>query len=233
VLAWPPRKPHRMVMLANIRNRLRHGSMWLVAALCLGIIPQQSLAHPHVWVKVDATVLVEAGMFTGLRYVWHFDQAYLQSLLELFDTDKDGVLSETELNAWLDLSVKTLRDQKLFTVARIGKQRLVFGPPREASFKKNEAGIDLAFLAPLTKPAAISGQELQIDIYDPTFFSGFDYSIDHPAVVRATPELKCQATVALNPSGEQQKVIDAFMKVFGRADAKVPPAKTLTVVCHD
>ena len=217
-------------MLTKLRYQLTC-TRWLGAALCLGMITQQSFAHPHVWVKVDATVLVEGKMFTGLRYVWHFDQAYLQSLLEMFDSDKDGVLSETELAAWLDLSLKTLIDRKLFTTARAGKQKLIFASPREASVKKNGTGLDLAFLAPLAKPAAIIGTELQIDIYDPTFFSGFDYIADQPAVVAAAPELKCQITVALNPAGEQQKVIDAFMKVFGRADAKVPPAKTLTINC--
>ena len=192
-----------------------------------------AIAHPHIWVTVEATVLVVAGAFTGLRYVWRFDKAYRDSLLEQFDTDKDGTLSDAELNVWLDLSIKTLRGQKLFTTARAGKQKLAFDSPRDVRVEKRGEGLVLHFLALLAKPAPIAGVELQIDIYDPTFFSGFDFAPDHPVAVEAKPQLNCQATVALNPGGEQQKVINAFMKVFGRVDAKVPPAKTLTVVCND
>ncbi len=220
-------------MLTSTRRSLCLGARWVSIALSISLIPHAGIAHPHVWVSVDATVLVEARSFTGLRYVWRFDKAYLDSLLELFDTDKDGALSDAELNAWLELSVKTLRDQKSFTTARLGKQKLFFGGPRNAIVKRRDDGIDLAFMAPLAKPAALAGEELKIDIYDPTFFSGFDYAADHPVAVHAVPEMTCQATVALNPGGDQQKVIDAFMKVFGRVDAKVPPAKTLTVVCRD
>jgi ABC-type uncharacterized transport system substrate-binding protein len=205
----------------------------VTAALCASAIASPSVAHPHVWVIVDATVVIEAGSFTGLRYIWRFDKAYRDQLLEQFDTDKDGALSDAELKTWLDLSVKTLREQKLFTTARIGKQKLVLTAPSAASVTRHGDGLQLEFIAKVTPPVSIAGRTLEIDIYDPTFFSGFDYASDRPVAVAAIPAMSCQATVALNPEGEQQKVINAFMKVFGRIDAKVPPAKTLTVACKD
>ena len=192
-------------------------------------------AHPHVWITVETTVLVEAGAFAGLRYVWVFDKQYKDQLLTEFDTDKDGVLSEGELKAWFELSIKTLRDQKLFTSAKVGKQKLTFDGPSDPRFEARGDGLALHFTALFAKPplppALLGGGELQIDIYDPTFFSGFAYAPDLPIMVEAVPQMRCEAVVALNPGGEQQKVINAFMKVFGRIDAKVPPAKTLTVKC--
>ncbi len=226
-----------MLVALSVNAPVRRTTGWLqrlvTAAVFACAIASTSVAHPHVWVIVDATVIIEAGSFTGLRYIWRFDKAYRDSLLEQFDTDKDGALSDAELKAWLDLSVKTLREQKLFTTARIGKQKLALAPPSAAQVTRHGDGLQLEFMATVTPPVAITGRNLEIDIYDPTFFSGFDYASDRPVAVAATPAMICQATVALNPEGEQQKVINAFMKVFGRIDAKVPPAKTLTVVCKD
>ncbi len=218
-----------------VHSAFSRALMTFLAAAIFVFGSLSATAHPHVWITVETTVLVEAGAFTGLRYVWVFDKQYKDQLLAELDTDKDGVLSDDELKAWFELSIKTLRDQKLFTVAKVGKQKINFEGPRDARFEARGDGLALHFTAPVATsgmtPAVLTGGELQIDIYDPTFFSGFTYASDLPIVVEALPQVRCEAVVALNPGGEQQKVINAFMKVFGRIDAKVPPAKTLTVKC--
>src|SRR5262245_10926139 len=35
-----------------------------------------ALAHPHVWITAETTVLYENGAFTGLRHRWTFDEFY-------------------------------------------------------------------------------------------------------------------------------------------------------------
>ena len=53
---------------------------WLACAL-------PAVAHPHVWVTVETTVLFEQGSISGFRHKWTFDEFYTSMAvqgLELF-----------------------------------------------------------------------------------------------------------------------------------------------------
>jgi ABC-type uncharacterized transport system substrate-binding protein len=191
-------------------------------------------AHPHVWINVDAAILVEDGAVHALRYAWRFSRDYVDGLKQEFDKDQDGQLSDSELQGWLAQSKKNLDTFKFFTHLRQGREVIKLGAARDFRLERpDDGGLVLHFSVQLARPTSISAAALQIDIYDATFFSEFALGDGRGITVEAKGAGQCTATVAPAPGGEQQKTITAFMKVFGRVDAKLSPAKAITVACKD
>jgi ABC-type uncharacterized transport system substrate-binding protein len=207
---------------------------WLFALIWFATLAAASFAraHPHVRIGVTVAVQVERGAVTDLRYNWQFDQAYLDGLKEEFDTDRDGVLSDAELQVWLAAAAKNLETFKSFTHLRQGASTLATAPAREIGMTRGDGGLTLQFVLPLTRPVLVTAMPLQIDLYDATFFTEFELGDGARVTVDGADATGCAASVALAPAGVQQKAISAFMKAFGRIDAKLAPAKAIIVTCR-
>ena len=61
---------------------------WLLGALAAAAglaLCGPALAHPHVWVTVEATLLYENGAFSGISHKWTFDEAYTTMAIDPTD----------------------------------------------------------------------------------------------------------------------------------------------------
>lgn len=90
-----------------------------------------ALAHPHVWVSVETTVLVEKGTVTGFRHRWSFDEFYTAMAIQGLDTNNDGVYSREELAELAQVNIDGLKDFKFFTFAKLGASELEFDAPKD------------------------------------------------------------------------------------------------------
>ena len=79
----------------------------LAAGLIFGAA--SSVAHPHVWVSVKATVLFEGDTMTGLQQSWTFDEAYTAMAIEGLDTNGDGNYDRKELEELAKVNVDGLK----------------------------------------------------------------------------------------------------------------------------
>ena len=217
---------HGSTMLPVSRHQL-FALIWLVTFLAVSL----AHAHPHVRINVDAAIVIEADTVRGVRYAWHFDQAYLEGLKEEYDTDRDGTLSDAELQVWLALAIKNLAHFKAFTHLKHGAGAVLLEPASDIRMQRTAGGLTLQFFVKPTKPVNVKTAALQIDIYDATFFTEFVLGTGRGVVIEGAGKEACLAEVALAPGGQQQKAISAFMKVFGKLDAKLAPAKAITVTC--
>lgn len=209
------------------RKILRTASALAFSALT----PAPADAHPHTFIQVEAAILIDSGEVQGLRYVWRFDRAYLDGLREEYDTNRDGLLSDEELLSWLTASKRNLETFKFFTTVRQGSQVMPLGTADSHRVERAADGLALHFTVRLANPIATKAGPVRIDIFDRTFFTEFVLGDGHGVTIDGAAA--CSATVALAPGGEQQRAITAFMKIFGRADAKLSPAKDITVTCKD
>ena len=88
---------------------------WLSrAALAVGILAASpaavrapALAHPHVFVTTNATVVIENGAISAIDHVWTFDEFYTAMAIEGLDTNKDGTLSPDEMTAGIRAELKS------------------------------------------------------------------------------------------------------------------------------
>ena len=205
----------------------------LVVLFLLTLPVTHAHAHPHNYVQVEATISINAGAVQGLQYVWRFDSKYVEGLKEEYDANHDGILSDEELQTWLAASKSNLETFKHFTILRQGRDTLPIGSAENHRVERTKDGIALHFTIKPAKAINMKSGPLQVDIYDRTFFTEFVLGEGRGVTAETKGGDSCAAAVALAPSGEQQKAITAFMKVFGRVDAKLAPAKAITVTCKD
>lgn len=85
-----------------------------------------ALAHPHVWVSVETTVLYDGGTVTGLRQRWLFDEFYTSMAIQGLDKNNDGTYDREELAELTAINIDGLKEFSYFTFPKLGDQSLEF-----------------------------------------------------------------------------------------------------------
>lgn len=104
-------------------------SMACAAVLAASGAP--AVAHPHVWVATETTVIFENGALSGLRYSWLFDEMYTASAIEGLDKNNDGRLDASELEELTKVNIEGLKEFDYFTSATMAGQALQFGDAKD------------------------------------------------------------------------------------------------------
>ena len=91
----------------------------------------RAVAHPHVWVTVETTVLFDNGSITGLRHKWTFDEFYTAMAVQGLDTNNDGSYSREELAELAKVNIEGLAEFGYFTHAKLGVAPLTFTAPKD------------------------------------------------------------------------------------------------------
>ena len=138
-------------------------SLGLAALACVAALAtlttDEARAHPHVWVSVESTVLVEQGSVIGFRHRWSFDELYSAMAIEGLDTNKDGVYSREELAELAQVNIDGLKDFGFFTVVKLGDKDLSFAAPKD--YWLSHAATLAAAAAPTPAPAPPATQAEQ------------------------------------------------------------------------
>lgn len=90
-----------------------------------------ALAHPHIWINVETTVIYENGTVTALRQRWIFDEFYSSMAIQGLDANGDGTYDRKELAELAKVNIEGLRAFDYFTFAKLGGQAIAFTPPTE------------------------------------------------------------------------------------------------------
>lgn len=90
-----------------------------------------AIAHPHVWVSVETTVVYESGTIKALRQRWYFDEIYSAMAAQGLDANGDGEYDRSELAELLNVKIEGLRQFNHFTFATLSGQDLSFDPPTD------------------------------------------------------------------------------------------------------
>lgn len=144
-------------MAKMTRPGRRHHIAALGCALMLGAMASQPVhAHPHVWVTVQTTVLVEQGSVIGFRHRWSFDEMYTAMAIQGLDTNKDGTYSREELAELTQVNMDGLKDFNFFTFAKLGGKDLALGTPKDAWLEHGAAMV--AGAAATAPPVAAAPQ---------------------------------------------------------------------------
>src|SRR5690242_3661369 len=72
------------------------------AALALALLTSAgspASAHPHVFIDNRIAFVFDGARMTGFREIWVFDDIFSDQLLQQFDADHDGHLSNAESDA--------------------------------------------------------------------------------------------------------------------------------------
>jgi ABC-type uncharacterized transport system substrate-binding protein len=210
----------------------------LVIAACVGLA-RTSHAHPHVWATVHSEIILDANrQITGVRHAWTFDEMYSAMAVQGLDTDGDGVYSAAELKPLTDVNINSLKEFDYFTFVHVGDaDALALKPPENASLDFDKSLLTLHFTLPLDKLLNAHGQEVQVDVYDPSFFVAFGLATEAP-VTLSGPAIKGCTAVVKKPDPETEEdakaLSESFFSQLGpNSNFGSQFAQTVTVKCSD
>lgn len=200
------------------------------AAACLLATALPATAHPHVFIKVKSQLIAKDGALVGFRHTWVFDEIWLQNQLLEHDKDNDGKLTPAELEPLASESRQTLEMFKSFTVVRAGGTAIRAVNPRDVVVEYDGPVLALSFTASLAKPVALAG-DVQLEVYDQTFFSGFTLAADGFELAGEAP-VGCTIKADAPASAQQMNVWRMIKKQMGpEFNDKAGVPKSVVVTC--
>lgn len=133
-------------------------------------------AHPHGWIDLQVTVLLdEDGAILGLRENWLFDETYSAFATDGFDEDGDGAPDIGLLQALAAENLTQLRTWDYFTEIRASSGPVVVPEATEATTAYAGGRIYMAFTLLFDSPVPRDGQPLSYAIFDPTYMAAMEH----------------------------------------------------------
>lgn len=140
-------------------------------------------AHPHGWIDLQVTVLLdESGAVIGLRENWLFDEVYSAFATEGMDGDGDGAPDPENLQALTAVNLQQLAEWDYFTELRAGSGSIAMPEAREATTAFASGRLYMAFTLLFDEPVLRDGQPFSYAIYDPTYMAAMAHLPDGEGV---------------------------------------------------
>ncbi|MFN3273721.1 MAG: DUF1007 family protein [Paracoccus sp. (in: a-proteobacteria)] len=174
------------------------------SVLCLSLLPQAALAHPHVF--IDAGLRLDydpSGRLAAVEVEWRYDAFYSLLILEDFGirpaagglTPEDAAVLRGFDGDW---------DAGFDGGLYLGSEgrRIALAAPRDFSVSLQDGQLVSRHRRPLAQP--LSGEApLVIQVYDPEFY--VDFTVPQPPVVRGRADCRAE----LRP-GDSYAAADAY-----------------------
>jgi ABC-type uncharacterized transport system substrate-binding protein len=214
---------HTHQKIWSVKKNLTRKLLYLIfmcSSLSLLIYTQSANAHPHAWIDLRVTVLLdEGGMVTGLEQEWRFDNFYTLFITE--DVVRKGQDQKKALTALADTNLKGLSAFDYFTDARIDGKKLKFKTVDVFESHIRDGRLWMRFVLPFSNPVDASEKQLTFAIYDPTYYVEILHLKDDIIAFRGPSSNQCVGKIV-----PPRPTIEAVM--LARAlDREATPDKSL------
>ncbi len=205
--------------------------------LVFGLIPQTpALAHPHVFVTVDVTVIYEGARPAAVKLDWVYDEFFsilLTSDLGI-DLDGDGILTDVEAKILDDAVVEWPADYLGDLAVEQNGQSVALAPRINHTMIYVDGIVRETHTRPLV---ATSDAPLTVQVYDPFYYVA--YELAGPVTIAGRND--CTALITEPDLNRAYSLVDELL--YGRpasdvgADEQFPEvgvefAQTIQVICE-
>ena len=166
---------------------IRDTSGLTILCLC-AVQADRSSAHPHVWVTMKSELLYAAdGSATGVRHTWAFDDAFSVFATQGLPSKRPGTFTRDELAALAQVNVNSLKEYGYFTVAKADGKKAPLKEPVDyyLDYDAKRTVLTLHFTLPFKSP--VKAKQLDVDIYDATFFVDMAFVEKDPVALVGAP----------------------------------------------
>ena len=169
-------------------------------------------AHPHVWVIVKSDVVYAPdGSATAVRHHWTFDEMFSTFATQGMDTKKAGGLTRADLAPLAEVNVTSLKDFEFFTFAKADGNKPDFNDPSDYWLEHTDGRLTLHFTLPFKAP--VKAKQLDVEIYDTSFFVDFALFEKEPVTLVGAPAgCKIAAQGPRTAAAPQQPLNEAFFQ---------------------
>lgn len=196
-----------------------------IAAALTGLVAtvHTASAHPHVWVTMRSElVYAPDGTITGVRHAWTFDDMFSAFATQGIDSKKRGVFTRDELEPLAKTNIESLKDFDYFTIARVNGKKVDLADPTGGYYLEYKDQIlTLNFTLPFKAPIKV--RDLQIEIYDPSYFVDFSFEKNNPVALVGSPA-GCKLAVARPEEMDPATAAKLFQMT---PDQKLDPSEQL------
>ena len=166
---------------------MKRSILWgfaLLVAMVAGA--DRASAHPHVWVKSASELIYAAdGTITGVRHTWTFDDMFSTYALQGIETKTKGVYTREELAPLAQTNVESLKEFGFFTFAKADGKKQKFVEPVDYYLEYKDTALVLHFVLPFKAP--FKSQQVNLEIFDPSYFVDFQLQDKDPIKLVGAP----------------------------------------------
>ena len=195
---------------------MRKGAAIWMGGLALLAPPDPAVAHPHVFIDTGLEVIFDtAGLATGIRVTWAYDEYYALMIMEerTLDPDGDGRLTEAEKTGLAGFDMDWDADYPGDTYAFADNVPLRLSRPSEFTADVQDGKIVSSHLRQLDSPFRPDKAALVVKSYDPVYY--FSYAILQDVILTGGEGCHGQLYRA-DPTAARAKA-GSFLRAFSKS----------------
>ncbi|MBS0849051.1 DUF1007 family protein [Citrobacter sp. JGM124] len=177
--------------------------------LMSGLVSFPAQAHPHSFISLKTTPVIDQGRFTGLKMQWLMDDLTSADLLY------DAGDAAPDSPVWKKLAAEVMANvlaQHYFTeVWHQGNKVKFTSNPPEYRLERVGNQAMLSFVLPLARPLALEGTRFTFSTFDPSFYVDMKYDHDTDAFLPPSLAPRCQISVATPEPSEEMLLYAAAL----------------------
>lgn len=191
-------------------------------------LPGAALAHPHIFVDAQVTVLFNSqGAAEALALRWTYDDMFSLLLTQEInvDPDADGILTEDERRQLRDFVTDWPPGYSGDLFAQVAETDVTFGPPQDHDVHMQDGRVVETLVRPLSEPVALTSP-MAIQVYDPGFYTAYDMDRN----VGFSGQSGCSAQYQAADIVAANELVESLL--LGRAASDVGPEEDFPQVGH-
>lgn len=168
------------------RRRVGFWAMALYAATCTA-----AAAHPHAWIDVRTTIILNGDRMQAIEEEWLFDEFHTVFALS-------AVKGRTDKASLLDLARRNLANLKpygYFTEVTVNGSRAETGTVETFDSAMRGKRLWLRFVLPVALPPSLKSKPVLVSIYDPTYYIEMLHQEGEPIYFRGDNSDKCLGNI--------------------------------------
>lgn len=127
-------------------------------------------AHPHIWIKAHAQLIVERGELTAIEQHWSFDELFSDFVRTEYDRNGDGAFDEEETRTVATDAFGSLAEFGFLTHLRIGERAVELKGFTGLKVDSTNGIVSYQFTLPLPEPVDAEAGDVKLGLYDDTFY---------------------------------------------------------------
>ena len=158
--------------------------------LYLGMGMPIAHAHPHAWIELRSTILLDAaGRVSGIEQEWLFDEFY--SLFATEEVSKASGSPAEALRALARENLNNLHEYDYYTEAQASGARVKFDKVSEFETEMRGARLWMRFVVPVVTRVNPAASAFSFSIFDPTYYIEIRHAGGDAIAVRNTKAGDC------------------------------------------
>ncbi len=141
----------------------------LLLAIAMAMLPKLAAAHPHAWIDLRSTVLLdENGHIVAIEQEWLFDEFYTVFVAEHMESTGDE--EAAALSELAEANLENLRPHNYFTEVKLDGSLVATETVTEYDTELRNGRLWLRFVLPIANPVDASTKAFSFAVFDPTYY---------------------------------------------------------------